>query len=75
MKTRRIVNSLVQEDICPCLQDNGTCKLQRNMLTDEKRQQRFCATDDYDFCPTYLSYLLTHTQALRHDSDWLDAQC
>ena len=59
---------------CTCLSTHGCCTLQRNALPDKTKQQRFCLTDDYDFCPIYLSYLLTHTQSLRCDSDWLDAQ-
>jgi hypothetical protein len=40
-------------------------------LTDAR--QKFCRSDDYDGCPTYLGYLLRRTQPLRGDSDWLDA--
>ena len=58
---------------CPCLKDNGCCALQPHKIADKVKQQRFCFSEDYDFCPTYLSYILTHTQALRNDSDWLDA--
>ena len=62
------------EQSCPCLKDNGQCMLQRTALPDKDKQQRFCLSEDYDFCSTYLSYVLTHTQSLRCDSDWLDAQ-
>ncbi len=58
---------------CPCLKDNGCCSLHAQNMPDEVKQQRFCFSEDYDFCPTYLSYILTHTQSLRNDSDWLDA--
>lgn len=36
-------------------------------------RQKFCRSDDYDGCPTYLGYLLRRTRPLRADSDWLDA--
>ena len=69
-------NPVVIEQGCPCLQNGGGghCLLQRDGMPDNVRQQRFCLTDDYDCCPTYLSYVLTHSQSLRRDSDWLDAQ-
>lgn len=36
-------------------------------------RQKFCRSDDYDGCPTYLGFLLRRTRPLRADSDWLDA--
>lgn len=48
----------------------GQCKV--NQMATTTARQKFCCSDDYDGCPTYLGYLLRRTNSFRVDHDWLD---
>lgn len=57
---------------CPfCNQTAGQCKISQINISDSRK--RFCHSDEYDGCPTYLGYLLRRTNPLRSDHDWLDS--
>lgn len=59
-------------ETCPFRkEDSGRCKISQTSISAERR--KFCRSDEYDSCPTYLGYLLRRTDALRSDHDWLDA--
>jgi len=46
------------ETVCPYY-GNATCRASlTSMAIDEHQRQRWCATDDYDSCPMFLSKVL-----------------
>ncbi len=67
------LKSASHEERCPFHHaGRGDCKLSRVAVSE--RAARFCRSDDYDGCPTYLGYLLRRSSPLRTDNDWYDVK-
>ncbi len=64
---------IAQEMGCPfyCA-ESATCQVNAGASVAKRKIVNFCGGEDYDFCPTYLGYMLAHSRPMRVDSDWLD---
>ncbi len=52
--------------------ESATCQVNAGASVVKRKIVNFCSGEDYDFCPTYLGYMLAHSRPMRADSDWLD---